>query len=322
GGHPFYIWTVLSSNALVEWPEALSSLVGLDRVMEFEMQSTDAHLRLYWLENFQDHLARVNAEGLGEAILYWIASGEIEGEATPWKLVPLLRANRFDDVSEREVAEKLRDLYEIDLLEKGLGLHGYEGLKDPVMSEFILQNYYRDILRWSEREIENSWRRRYFELLGETNYFKGRVAEGYVQELMRAFDGRQVDGDTYFGVAGEVRLPAFAEVRLRGGTMHDGRPVEIDVLGEPLTPPPGRVWLVEVKYRAEPMEKGEAEAFLERAAQVSAEYGYGEPVLWAVSRGGFTAPAAELLAERGVLRSDVGQFNTLATALETLLLPE
>ena len=339
GGHPFYLWTILNSPALADCPAGLISLVTLDEVIQYEMSNRSALLRLYWEKNFKASLQRVNSEGLGEAILYWIASGKIEGEATPWKLVPLLRANRpstgsghrFDQVSEREVAEKMRELYEIDLLQEGLALHAYEGLRDPVIADFVRQSYYRNILRWGEREIENSWRRRYYELLGQTNHFKGRVAEGYVQELMRAFDGQEVDGETYFGVAGQVGLPSFAEVRLRGGIVRDGRPLEIDVLGEQGRMGEGetgregegeRVWMVEVKYRTEPMEKGEAEVFLAKAAQVTAEYDYGEPVLWAVSRAGFTAPAEALLAERGVLRSDVKQFNALATALETLLLPE
>ena len=320
GGHPFYVWAIINS---LTGPQELTSLASLDRVLQFEMGDRHGRMQGYWVENFQDHLARVNSEGLGEAILYWIASGKIEGEATPYKLVPLLRANRFDQVSERQVAEKMRELYEIDLLEKGLGIHGYQGLKDPVMSEFIHRNYYRDILRWSEREIEDSWRQRYYELMGQTNYFKGRVAEGYVWELMRHFDGREVDGETYFGVAGRVELPSFAEVRMRGGTVRDGRPVEIDVLGEQgREGEGGRVWLVEVKYRAEPMDEGEAELFLEKVVQVAAEHDCGEPVLWVVSRTGFTAPAEALLAERDVLRSDVAQFNALATLLETLLLPE
>ncbi|MFQ5858492.1 MAG: hypothetical protein ACE5LU_23075, partial [Anaerolineae bacterium] len=169
GGHPFYIWALLNSPALVDHLEGLTSLAALDAVFQFELYDQMGRIQLYWAENFQDQLARVNAEGLGEAILYWIASGQIEGEATPWKLVPLLQAHRFDDVSEREVADKLRELYQIDLLARGVGLHTYEGLRDPVMEEYIHRNYYRDILRWSEREIENSWRRRYFELLGETN---------------------------------------------------------------------------------------------------------------------------------------------------------
>ena len=325
GGHPFYVWAIFNSRALPGYPEGLTSLATLDQIIQYEMSDRSARLRLYWEKNFKASLLRVNSEGLGEAILYWIASGKIEGEATPYKLVPLLRANKFDQVSERQVAEKMRELYEIDLLQEGLALNAYEGLRDPILADFVRQSYYRNILRWSDREIEDSWRRRYYELLGQTNHFKGRVAEGYVWELMRHFDGREVDGETYFGVAGQVRLPAFAEVRMRGGTrcpelvegVRDGRPVEIDVLGEG-----EQVWLVEVKYREEPIGEGEAEAFVEKAAQVTAEYGYGVPYLWVVSRTGFTAPAEALLVEQGVLRSDVAQFNALATLLETLLLPE
>lgn len=317
GGHPFYIWAILNSPALADYPAGLTSLATLDAVFQHEMSDRTGLLRLYWERNFKDSLGRINAEGLGEAILYWIASGQIEGEATPWKLVPLLQAHRFDDVSEREVADKLRELYEIDLLQEGLALHAYEGLRDPVLTDFIRQSYYRNILRWSEREIENSWRRRYFELLGETNHFKGRVAEGYVRELLRTFDGREVEGEAYFGVEGSVTLPRFTEVRLRGGTMRDGRPVEIDVIGEGEV-----VWLVEVKYREEAMTEGEANAFVEKAGEVAAAYGYEAPVLWTVSRAGFAPGAEEVLAGRGALRSDVAGFNGLAELLGALLLPE
>lgn len=63
----------------------------LEEVIEYEMSGHQARLRSYWEKSFKQSLARINAQGLGEAILFWIASGEIDGEATSWRLLPLLQ---------------------------------------------------------------------------------------------------------------------------------------------------------------------------------------------------------------------------------------
>jgi len=146
------------------------------------------------------------------------------------------------------------------------------------------------------------------------------VAEVYVGAVMRKFDGREVDGDRYFGRSGLVTLPRFERVERRGGVVKGGVPFEIDLTGE--WDGGRRAWLVQVKYKRSPAGAEDVAHFLDQVAAVTAEKRYAQVERWYFCKQGYTTAAAERLREAGVLFSDREQFNALANLFGFFGLPE
>jgi hypothetical protein len=152
----------------------------------------------------------------------------------------------------------------------------------------------------------------------------GKVAEVYVQAVMQAFDGREVDGKAYFSHAGSIRLPTFETIERRGGVVKAGVPIEIDLAGE-WTLPENKTraaWLVQVKYTQDPIGKDAVQQFLAQAESVLANEGYASVTRWYVCKSGYTREAKQALEEVGVLYSDLTQFNALANLFDFFGLPK
>jgi hypothetical protein len=167
----------------------------------------------------------------------------------------------------------------------------------------------------------------------------GEVAEVYVQAVMRAFDGREVDGAAYFNHAGPIPLPRFERVERRGGIVKAGVPIEvstgstrrIDLTGEWTIPEQESqaAWLVQVKYTQTPIGEEAVQHFLAQTQAVMAEEGYATLTRWYFCKAcgesdrtsGYTGEAARALKAAGVLYSDLEQFNALANLFDFFGLP-
>ena len=129
----------------------------------------------------------------------------------------------------------------------------------------------------------------------------GLAQESAVRELMRRFDGRDVDG-VLFNILGEIVLPQFE--RVEPYRSDDGQ-VELDAIGE--TSESGK-WIVEVKWRGRRVGVKEVEKLAGLAQAFGAQ-------AWFVSRSGFTEAAVELARTNNVFLSDREGFRRLQRML-------
>jgi hypothetical protein len=157
---------------------------------------------------------------------------------------------------------------------------------------------------------------------GGLNYYLGRYAEVFVENVLHRFDGREVEAARFFlGREGTLRLPDFAEVYPTRTQMVSALP--------PLAPPSqggdGRViefgwyregetaggWAVEVRNREEAFGLEDVETFLGALESMQKEHQLDVMQGWVHSRGGFTAEAQERLLAAGVLMTDLEGLRAL-----------
>lgn len=107
-----------------------------------------------------------------------------------------------------------------------------------------------------------SWKKEYNLLRCplRVNNLVGEVAEIYVEAVMRAFSGQQVDGKTYFSHAASITLPDFETLERRGGIISKGLVVEIDVLAE--YEQQKKAWVVQVKNTRDKVSPEKVRHFL------------------------------------------------------------
>lgn len=129
----------------------------------------------------------------------------------------------------------------------------------------------------------------------------GRAQESAVRELLRRFEGREVDG-AQFSASERVVLPRFE--RVEPYRSEDGQ-VELDALAETSE---GEKWIVEVKWRGRRVGVKEVEKLAGHARDFGAQ-------AWLVSRSGFTEAAVELGRENRVFLSDREGFRELQRLL-------
>ncbi len=166
-------------------------------------------------------------------------------------------------------------------------------------------------------------RRQLRELQGEINRKTGHFTEIIVAGVIRSFDHRTVDGETYFSTAGEVILSRCRDILRREGVVKRDKTHEIGIMAEyDIWHLPEDTdydsnaiygaWMVSVRYRDKRMGVREVQAFMNDVAVVQSEKGYGEVVRWYFSKSGFTEEAKALLRTEGIYFSDLAQFNQLA----------
>lgn len=307
GGYPYSITAVMTSECASR--QHFPSLEALHEVMTFELTETNGKLWQHYYPEFEKYSKQLNEGGLTRRVMLWATrypEERIDAEAIAQKLT----------ISEQEVCTALEKLRWIDVVEK-IGLKSYRGPGDPMLRRFIEYQHYTEIEKLRPAEAVKDWQQEYKRLRGQINNFIGEVAEVYVEAVMRAFDGREVDGTAYFNAAGNVTLPVFEKIERRGGIVKAGIPLEIDLTAESEQ----RVWLVQVKYTREPIGQEAIQHFLDQTDLVIAAKGYANVTRWYFCKQGYTAGAAQCLQDAGVLYSTLEQFNALAKLVGFFGLP-
>jgi len=145
-------------------------------------------------------------------------------------------------------------------------------------------------------------------------------------------DGRTVNSEPYFNVPGQARLPKFDHITWRGGVIIEGDPVEIDLIGDYTIPADESnadekkgIWIVQVKYLNERLNKSELEKYLGRVEKMIAEeYSgpeYGTVQQWFFCKSGYSKPAEEVLQAQEIYHSDRLRFNALAQLFDFIGVP-
>lgn len=317
GGYPYAIDRLLLSNspAASDFP----SLDALEAVMRFELANADGDLYRHYNWEFNKYGDKLNSGQTTRKVMFWTTK-------YPEERIEAKRIAREVGVPIEDVQSSLEKLLQADIVARETWTK-YKGPDDPMLRRYIESVYYQDVEDLSQAEATKNWAEEYKRLRGQMNHFIGDVAEVYVEAVMRGFDGREVDGAAYFNAPGIVTLPKFAKIERRGGVVHKGVSVEIDLNGEwtenKADEPEGlSAWIVQVKFTQKPIGLADVQKFLDQANIIIEKKGYIRTTLWYFSKKGYTKEAGECLRQAGALHSSLNQFNALATLTGFVGLPE
>ncbi|MCP4106633.1 MAG: ATP-binding protein [Desulfobacteraceae bacterium] len=317
GGYPYSVEKLFFSKS----PEVSKypSLDALEKVMNFELGDAQGALYKHYNWEFRKYSKLLNAGQTTRKVMFWAAKypeEQIDAEHV---------AHEIGENIEN-VQASLEKLLQADIVTRATWTL-YDGPGDPMLRRYIEYNYRREIEKLKPAEAGKKWSEEYKRLRGQMNNFIGEVAEVYVEAVMRGFDGSMADGATYFNTPGDVKLPKFDNIERRGGIVHKGIPVEIDLTGEWTDADLDdtamqSAWIVQVKYTEAPIGPDDIRKFLDQADKIIEKKAYANVTLWYFSKKGYTKAASECLRQAGVLYSTLGQFNALAKLSEFFGLPE
>lgn len=311
-GYPYAIERLLKSSSPAI--HKLPALDALQEVLLYELTQKDGGLWNHYDEEYGKYIRLLNGEGATRKVLLWtvkhperrIFSDEVAQEV---------------GLHEAKVREVLAKLYQGDIIDR-VGTVSYTGPADPMLRRYIEYDHRLEVEKLAPAEAAQELVSEYRRLQGETSRKVGHLAEIIVGGVMNSFDGRTVDGATYFNQPGAIMLPKFTKLERRGGVIKDGAPKEIDIIAEwrtpvtPTTTAQAGVWLVSVRHRERTMGEQEVQAFLQQTAAWLTEKQGEKPsdqvARWYVSKLGFTQSARQLLQTEGVYASNLAQFNQLA----------
>ena len=308
-GYPYSIERLMYSEhpARRDFP----ALDALEEVMRFELTDMNGKLWQHYYGEFEKYSDQLNERDTTRRMM-------LLATKYPGQRLTTRRAAEELGIEVKEAREALEKLHWADVVEK-IGLISYQGPSDPMMRRFIEYQYRAEIQDLSRKDVVKDWHEEYQRLQGHTNHLIGKLAESYVGAVMRGFDGREVDGATYFNHPEPVTLPVFEDIERRTGIIEEGVPIEIDLAGE--WDDGQRAWVVQVRYTKVPMGEAEVHRFLEQTGDFVAKREYASVTRWYFCKQGYTAEGARALEDAGVLYSDREQFNSLANLFGFLGLP-
>jgi AAA+ ATPase superfamily predicted ATPase len=146
----------------------------------------------------------------------------------------------------------------------------------------------------------------------------GRLFERRVENVLRQFDGREVDGEL-FGASERIRLPRIeraGSIRVDDptGRFGDGPDTyEMDVVG--VGDKPDECWMVEAKHRQGAITLRMVERFVASARAIALARGLRPSRLWIVAPRGIRPDAQELARRENVLTSGMRQLQRLERSL-------
>jgi hypothetical protein len=215
--------------------ERYPDLAALDEVVAFEISDVNGKLRQHNYEEFEKYSHLLNSGLLTRKVMFWVTK-------YPDRLIDTEQIAAELGESVENVQASLKKLHQIDVISP-VTLSRYNGPRDPMLRRYIEYHHYIEIEKLSPAEALKDWRAEYRQLQGRLNHFVGEVGEVYLYGVMQRFDGRTVEGATYFNQSGPLVLPQFSKLERRSGIVKEGAPVEIDILGE-TSATPSTLWII------------------------------------------------------------------------------
>jgi len=317
-GYPYSIECILFSQSPAV--EMLPDVKAVDEIVRFELTDHAGILGRHYEEEYGKYVTELNGDDITRRILYWITNQKaIKLHIHPRRVAEAINADVI------EVKKSLEKLYRLDIIELVTGAV-YTGPTDPLMRMYLNYSHYINVDDLSPADAIKKLRHQQNQMQGEHNRQIGHFTEIIVAGAVRAFDSRTVDGETYFGIAGDVVLTRCNTMRRREGVVKAGRTYEIDLVGEydlyrnrdQVGNGAYGVWMVSVRYRKKRMGVADVRQFIHDVEIVQEEKGYGEIVRWYFSKSGFTKDAKALLESEGIYHSDLEQFNLLGEMFDLM----
>jgi len=306
--HPYYIWSLFNTRRV---DGGLHNEQDIKERLKFEIEDDQGYINEFWRENFVDNMDAMNEPDAKKIIFYLMQQPEREVRVD--EIVDDLELTIPPD----EVNRQLRKLVRGDLI-KQIRLGGlYGSIKDAMLERVLRVEYswelenlkLSDVSTQIELELAQETIVAQTEMIkrmqGELNNWVGRIAEAFIEKLMKAFfTGQTVSGETYFHHPHEIKLSRFKRVYTTfaqpfGAT----RPYQIDIYAQPENEDE-LPWIVESKNWQNPVDRPTVEHFLKAAKNLAADQGHSQTIRWFYARSGFTKPAQTLLDEQGVFYTE------------------
>ncbi|MCP4396824.1 MAG: hypothetical protein GY801_05940, partial [bacterium] len=197
-----------------------------------------------------------------------------------------------------------------DIINRGNSIVRYQAVQDNIFDKVFRGEFGGEIDDFDEREITNEYkvlfentRQKYRQLLGKYGQEKGAFAEYQILKKLRTAYRRQ---DLYramiHNLPEDFRFVSYESVWSYYGTAQ-GRPdFQVDIFARD---PEGLSLIGEIKNRDNtPFTGPEAQAFLEKITTLKQMERIADALGFVYSRGGFTAPALDMLQEHQLAYSD------------------
>ena len=321
-GYPYAIESLLLtiSPAKERYPDP----AALDEVLRFEITHPSGLLFEYYNVEFAKYSTLLNEGQTTKKVMFWATK-------YPDKQIDAEHVAQEIGVEREGVQESLQKLEQLDIVRRTTWSL-YDGPTDPMLRRYIEFRYQREIEELSATQAAENLQQQIRKDRGAESYVVGQMAEIIVGAVMRGFDGRTLDGESYFSFPEPITVPKFKQIDHRWGVIEDGEPKELDLIGECPVPDGDRAddgpdekqiaaWLVQVKYKKRTTSEADVAAFLAQIDAVQSVKGYAQLTPWYVSKGGYTQGAEDLLRASAIAFSTLSQFNALAQEFDFLGLP-
>ncbi|MEM7537955.1 MAG: hypothetical protein AAF639_37640 [Chloroflexota bacterium] len=188
GGYPYAVESLMTSQSLARtrYPE----LDALKEVIQFEVTNHNGQLWQHYSSEFDKYSHELNDGDTTRKVMYWTTK-------YPDTRIDTKRIAKEIGEDEKAVRASLEKLKWVDIVQKA-GLSSYKGTTDPMLRRYIEYHHKVEVENVSSEEALKEINSEYQTLLGRVNNFVGHMAEGYMYALLSGFDGRRVDGKTYF----------------------------------------------------------------------------------------------------------------------------
>ncbi|MEM7533284.1 MAG: AsnC family protein [Chloroflexota bacterium] len=316
-GYPYAIESLVNSESPAA--EHYPNINALDEVVRFELIHPRGQLFKHYNEEFHKYSKLLNDGQTTKKVMFWATQ-------YPEQRIPVKEVAAKIGVKPQEVQESLQKLEELDIVHR-VSLSVFEGPTEPMLRRFITYQYDFEIQELAKEQAAKNIELEVRSELRRMTNIMGHFAEIVVGAVMKGFDGRILDGPSYFSTSAPVPVPNIHKIENRWGVIEGGDQKELDLIGEyqgydeEAEVFTRNAWFVQVKYRNNKVTSTDVQRFFEQIHAIKDVRGYDEVTPWYVSKAGYFEPAKKLLEEEGIYYTDLQQFNDLADAFGYLGFP-
>ncbi|MCP4405521.1 MAG: hypothetical protein GY801_50490, partial [bacterium] len=305
-GNPCYLSAIMRSNSP---NKDLTTAEGVLRTLEFETLDRRGSIKNSWLEYLYAALPKINDRYAKQIVLYLCTHQE--QEVSRRELLTALKL----DLTEAQLTERMEALIRADIINRGNSIVRYQAVQDNIFDKVFRGEFGGEIDDFDEREITNEYkvlfentRQKYRRLLGKYGQEKGAFAEYHILKKLRtAYRRQDLFRSMIHNLPEDFQFVAYDSVWSYHGTAQ-GRPdFQVDIFAHAAdTAAVGTTAIIgEIKNRDNtPFTDPEAQAFLEKMATLKQMEQIADALGFVYSRGGFTAPALDILQEHQLAYSD------------------
>ena len=261
-------------------------------------------------------IERVNQSGITKSILY--LSALEEGDRLDLaRIQEEVQKREGREVSIEEIREVLIKLSRGDLLEYMELGDWFRKVTDPILLAFLKVWGRIEVDGQDQSRVQNELITRYRKQKRRFAEYKGFLAEVFMAQVLWASQRRTLPGH-FFHSDADVTFPRFVYVRHRV-RMSEGKGKEVDVLGAG----GGDQWVCQSKWmETQKVGREAVDVLLQQAEWVREDTDAITVTPWLFAYSGLTAEAEAHASSKGVLWSDIHDFNTLLEELGLRRLPE
>ena len=312
GGNPFYITAVI--RQAVKQGKGINSEEKLNEILAVDLSSG-----FIWGElsdQVNRWIERINKSGITKRVLYLSALEKGDRLDLERIQAEILKREGLD-VPIEEIREVLIKLSRGDLLEY-MELGGwFRKVDDPILLEFLKVWGRIEVDAQDASQVRNDILTTFRKEKRKFSEYKGFLAEVFMAQVLWAAQDKTLPG-RFFHVPDEVSFPRFVYVRHRV-RLGSGKAREIDVLGAG----GGYQWICQSKWiKGKRIGPEAVDELLQQAELVYKDMDAITVTPWIFAFEGLSSKAEELARSKGVLWSDIDDFNGLLAHVGLRKLPE